>query len=219
MNHPHIDLGDLVYGVRDRADEDWNGPSVTAWNNAVMNAERALKPPENWDPQKKRTEESFPELKIEDILRLPVEHETSNLRYVGKFLRDYGISLAELTNDETDVSNEGRYVAKIHRTHLINETEAWQIASIWFDNVPVMIVQAAGENLSDEVQHFIINRDIMVEFLNYVYSLQTKGMARKLKTFDLNSSHENLGHFYGHSIRGEVQRIRGSKFKSTKQEH
>lgn len=39
----HINLGDLVYRVRESEGEGWDGPAVNAWSNAVQAAERALK--------------------------------------------------------------------------------------------------------------------------------------------------------------------------------
>ena len=42
MTNPHMDLGDLVYNVREREQNGWEGPSVTAWSNAVTAAKAAL---------------------------------------------------------------------------------------------------------------------------------------------------------------------------------
>lgn len=43
MTNEHIDLGDLVYTVREREGEGWNGPSIKAWSKAVEDAEWHLK--------------------------------------------------------------------------------------------------------------------------------------------------------------------------------
>ncbi len=40
-SNPHLDLGDLVYKVREAEGEGWEGPSVKAWSEAVTGA-RAL---------------------------------------------------------------------------------------------------------------------------------------------------------------------------------
>ncbi len=40
--NPHLDLGDLVYGVRETEGEGWDGPSVTAWSNAVTASRAAI---------------------------------------------------------------------------------------------------------------------------------------------------------------------------------
>ena len=39
----HVDLGDLVYQVRERELQGWDGPSVTAWSNAVIAVKAVLK--------------------------------------------------------------------------------------------------------------------------------------------------------------------------------
>lgn len=41
-NH-HVSLGDLVYQVREREGEGWDGPCVKQWGDAVENAENLLK--------------------------------------------------------------------------------------------------------------------------------------------------------------------------------
>jgi hypothetical protein len=43
FSNPHIHLGDLVYMVRDRECEGWDGPAVKQWSDAVMAAQTAIK--------------------------------------------------------------------------------------------------------------------------------------------------------------------------------
>jgi hypothetical protein len=42
-NNPHIDLGDLVYTVRDREGEGWAGRYVHEWNDACAKINELLK--------------------------------------------------------------------------------------------------------------------------------------------------------------------------------
>lgn len=39
----HLSLGDLVYTIRERELEGWEGPSVVAWSEAVTAAKAAIK--------------------------------------------------------------------------------------------------------------------------------------------------------------------------------
>lgn len=41
--HPHVSLGDLVYAVREREGEGWDGPLVKQWSDAVKVAEALTK--------------------------------------------------------------------------------------------------------------------------------------------------------------------------------
>ena len=41
-SNPRLNLGDLIYTVREREGEGWDGPAVTAWNDAVMAAKAAI---------------------------------------------------------------------------------------------------------------------------------------------------------------------------------
>lgn len=43
MSNPHISLGDLVYTVREREGEGWDGKYVKEWSDAVVNAEAVVK--------------------------------------------------------------------------------------------------------------------------------------------------------------------------------
>lgn len=40
--NPHVDLGDLVYQVREREGEGWDGASVKQWSDAVQAFDAAL---------------------------------------------------------------------------------------------------------------------------------------------------------------------------------
>jgi hypothetical protein len=42
-SNPHVDLGDLVYQVREREGQGWDGPAVKAWSDAVEAAHKAVK--------------------------------------------------------------------------------------------------------------------------------------------------------------------------------
>lgn len=48
MNAKHVSLGDLVYDVREREGQGWDGPAVVAWSNAVDAAAKAVASPLVW---------------------------------------------------------------------------------------------------------------------------------------------------------------------------
>lgn len=41
--NPHLDLGDLVYKVRESEGLGWDGPAVTAWGEAVVKLNAAIR--------------------------------------------------------------------------------------------------------------------------------------------------------------------------------
>lgn len=43
MTNPHISLEDQVYQIREREGQEWDGPSVKAWSDAVVAATELLK--------------------------------------------------------------------------------------------------------------------------------------------------------------------------------
>jgi hypothetical protein len=42
MENEHLDLGDLIYKVREREGLGWEGPSVTQWSDAIEKANAAI---------------------------------------------------------------------------------------------------------------------------------------------------------------------------------
>lgn len=42
LSHPNINLGDLIYDVREREGKGWDGPNVEAWAKAVMALKAAV---------------------------------------------------------------------------------------------------------------------------------------------------------------------------------
>lgn len=40
--NPHGDLSDMIYHIREREGEGWDGPAVTAWSEAVTAARSAI---------------------------------------------------------------------------------------------------------------------------------------------------------------------------------
>ncbi len=50
MESKFLDLGDMVYQVREREGLGWDGPAVVAWSKAVQDAKQALSLPTAADP-------------------------------------------------------------------------------------------------------------------------------------------------------------------------
>lgn len=42
MSHEHICLDDLIYQVRERENQGWEGSGVKAWSDAISNAKAAI---------------------------------------------------------------------------------------------------------------------------------------------------------------------------------
>lgn len=42
MTNPSIDLGDMIYNVKDREGKGWEGPDVTAWGKALIESRKLL---------------------------------------------------------------------------------------------------------------------------------------------------------------------------------
>lgn len=42
FSNPHVDLGDLVYQIREREGEGWEGAAVKGWSEAITKAKAAI---------------------------------------------------------------------------------------------------------------------------------------------------------------------------------
>lgn len=47
--NPHLNLGDLVYKIRESELKGWEGPAVIAWGKAVEATDAVLEKVKNWE--------------------------------------------------------------------------------------------------------------------------------------------------------------------------
>lgn len=105
---------------------------------------------------------------------------------------DKGIDFYKLKNERIEV----RY----YKYYSFDARRFWALASIYFNEEPVMIIQNAGRDGDDHAKRFITNRNLYNEMIGYIQSLIVKEIENSIDVYDENEDIENLDEFYGYSM-------------------
>lgn len=66
-----------------------------------------------------------------------------------------------------------RIQVKVIKEVVYDWRRSWVLATVWFDNAPVMIVQSAGRERDDYKRRYITNTEAYVNMVSYLMSLRT----------------------------------------------
>lgn len=83
--------------------------------------------------------------------------------------------------------------------HCFKGSRVWVLASVWYDNQPVMVIQNAGRDGDDHSKRFITDKKRFEEMLRYVASIiniDTSSVEEVYVDVDL----PELTCFYGHDM-------------------
>jgi len=117
---------------------------------------------------------------VEEIGTQLMLHNVENDRVEVRFLKDYCF--------------DGRRV--------------WQLATVWFDEKPVMITQNAGREGDDYAKRFITDAVAFVEMCQYIKSLLKVEPLVSVDPVDPDEDVEGLTKFYGNELGGIFERYR-----------
>jgi hypothetical protein len=127
-----------------------------------------------------------------ELLALEPRRKNNDIYRVLNEVPDAGLWDIEPETDERMEWREHAYVD-------FDGRRIWELASIWFDGKPVVIVQRAGREGRDHHQRFIVDADAYWELVRYSYTLPRSSDAsfREL-AFDLDQDMgDDLTSFYG----------------------
>lgn len=117
-----------------------------------------------------------------------------NYNHMPELSKQYGIDSfygLEEKNEKVEIKYYANYSFDSRRT--------WTLASVWFENQPVMIIQNAGRE-GDHKARFITNIDLYKEMLNYILSLSDVTSMDFEDMYDEDADIANLTIFYGHNL-------------------
>lgn len=100
--------------------------------------------------------------------------------------------------DIDQVEKDQRVLIKVYKEHTYDYRRFWRLASVWFDNEPIMIVQNAGREGDDYTNRFITNTKQYYELVSYLRTLLLD--EYKEKEYDPNEDISNLTRFYNDSF-------------------
>jgi len=112
--------------------------------------------------------------------------EISEKRYIDSY---YGL---EDVNEKIDIKYYADYSFDGRRT--------WTLASVWYENDPVMIIQNAGREGDDHRVRYITNEQSFKKMISYIESLLTVEDNECADLINDNDDIETLDRFYGFSL-------------------
>lgn len=154
-------------------------------------------------------------MKLSELYKTKVEWTSKSLSHLKGCYYNH---LPELTNTyETEFNGydalEGleefndKIEIRYHVDHNFDGRRVWTLATVWYDNHPVMAIQNAGREGDDHYERFISNKALFEDMVLYIVTLVVPEDNRdKTITFDhieeLSADIDLVGldNFYGYSI-------------------
>lgn len=84
----------------------------------------------------------------------------------------------------------------------------WQLATVWFDDKPIMITRNAGREGDDHATRFVTNEDGYRQMIKYVQSLIGIEVDLVEDLVDPNEDINELETFYGNTLDGLFEKYR-----------
>ena len=83
----------------------------------------------------------------------------------------------------------------------------WRLATVWFEGLPIMVIQNAGREGDDHRERFITDPEAFKRMLSYIKSLVPCELP-KIPSFAADAEIKGLIDFYGQSLDGIFERHR-----------
>lgn len=123
-------------------------------------------------------------------------------------LEDTGIDPFEIEH-QYDLTSERIAIHEIKNFNF-DSRRYWRLATVWFDNSPVMIIQNAGREGDDHAERFITNKQKFLDMAQHIKSLLP--IKPKDDITDIVEPTQVLGRklicFYGNSLDGYFEYYR-----------
>lgn len=84
----------------------------------------------------------------------------------------------------------------------------WRLATVWLDNIPIMVTQNAGREGDDHRKRFVTNPDQLFELIKYLHLLANKVNYQPEDVVSADHNIPYLTKFYGNSLDGYFERYR-----------
>ncbi len=108
-------------------------------------------------------------------------------------------------DDDTNDKNE-KVFFRIYKDFDFDGRRGWKLASVWFEDKPVMIIQNAGRELRDHADRFITDLDGYIGMVKYIRSLLPVEHVIINDVIDPSEERNDLDSFYGNSLDGVFER-------------
>ena len=99
-----------------------------------------------------------------------------------------------------------RIKVRIYKDFNFDGRRFWRIASIWIDDIAVMIVRNAGREGDDFYDRFITNQEAYGEMVSHLSELRIPDEHDLKELVDKDADIPNLTDFYGNDLDGHFER-------------
>lgn len=142
-------------------------------------------------------------MKINELYAMEPKKVTRELGYLSGFRFDH---IPELTNqfyvdsywglEEKNEKVEIRY----HMDHCFDGRRVWVLASVWYEDKPVMVIQNAGREGDDHYARYVTDKDAYDSMISYIVSLLETDFKIEKDLYDADEDIKDVTHFYGHDL-------------------
>lgn len=138
-------------------------------------------------------------MRIEEIYQLEQCHRSHSLQEMCSGMKSHLVGVDPW--DMRGLESERVEVRVVEYEH-IDCRRYWQLATVWFDGKPVMVVQHAGREGDDHAERFVTDLDGYKALVLHVKNLVA---SRELEDFEctvfpVEYDDESLTNFYGHRL-------------------
>lgn len=142
-------------------------------------------------------------MKISELYKREPESTSKCLGHLKGFYYDHIKELSDSLNIDSYYGLEDKnekVEIKYYKDHCFDGRRTWTLASVWYDNSPIMVIQNAGREGDDHRVRFITNNKGYDEMLQYISSLIEFDNEVKNDLYNADDDIETLTRFYGHSL-------------------
>ncbi|MEC4565382.1 hypothetical protein L8C07_05445 [Paenibacillus sp. CMAA1739] len=139
-----------------------------------------------------------------DLYNRTFESKHNTLGQLKGFYYDH---LPEIEDDFWGIKEEQNKKVTIreYKNFDFDGRRYWLLASVWFENDPVMIIQNAGREGDDHRRRFITDKEKYKEMIKYIHTLLETD-SEVADCYDPNDDIPDLDSFYGHTLDGTFKR-------------
>ena len=115
------------------------------------------------------------------------QYTTSNLSILSSSFYSHIPEIPDFLTNCDRVDRAGKIVIKFYADEKIDKRRRWILASVWFKDEPVMIIQNGGNEGDEYARKFVTCVDRYMDMIKYIDT--------KLRKYDVTSS-SNVRNFY-----------------------
>lgn len=87
---------------------------------------------------------------------------------------DFQYHVPEVDFDSIYTEYAEKVTTKFYKWHGFDHSRKWVLASVWFEDKPVLIFQEAGRGISDHCERFIVDTNAYYNMVRYLHTLYDK---------------------------------------------